>query len=122
MAQMARSRTTYGAVPRARMRRSVTTHAITIPRMMHRAYALCIILGMVIACVVTDRRMRARGTAPYVVLDLAIWAIPFGIVGARVYSLITSPQDYFGAGHGAWEWLQIWHGGLGIWGAVLGGA
>ncbi|HWB35081.1 MAG TPA: prolipoprotein diacylglyceryl transferase [Rugosimonospora sp.] len=86
-----------------------------------RAYALCIIVGMVVACVVTDRRMRARGTTPWVVLDIAIWAIPFGIVGSRVYSLITSPQDYFGAGHGFWEWAQIWHGGLGIWGGVAGG-
>jgi prolipoprotein diacylglyceryl transferase len=86
-----------------------------------RAYALCIIAGMVIACVLTDRRMRARGTAPGVVLDIAIWAIPFGIVGSRLYSLATSPQEYFGHGHGFWEWAQIWHGGLGIWGGVLGG-
>jgi prolipoprotein diacylglyceryl transferase len=101
---------------------SPTTAVWTVGPLPLRAYALCIILGMVVACVVTDRRMRARGTAPWVVLDLAIWAIPFGIVGSRVYSLITSPQEYFGAGHGFWEWAQIWHGGLGVWGAVAGGA
>ena len=87
-----------------------------------RAYALCIMLGMIIASVVTERRMRARGAPPYFVLDVAIWAIPLGIVGARVYSLITSPQVYFGSGHSPWEWAMIWHGGLGIWGAVAGGA
>ncbi len=100
---------------------SPTTSVWTLGPLPLRAYALCIIAGMVVACVVTDHRMRARGTAPWVVLDIAIWAIPFGIVGSRIYSLITSPQDYFGSGHGAWEWLQIWHGGLGIWGAVAGG-
>ena len=87
-----------------------------------RAYALCIVLGIVVACWVTERRMRARGAPPYLVLDLAIWAVPLGIVGARIYSLITSPQEYFGGGHGVWEWAQIWRGGLGIWGAVAGGA
>jgi prolipoprotein diacylglyceryl transferase len=87
-----------------------------------RAYALCIIAGMVVACVTTDRRMRARGTVPWAVLDLAIWAIPLGIVGSRVYSLITSPEMYFGDGHGFWEWAQIWKGGLGVWGGVAGGA
>ena len=87
-----------------------------------RAYALCIVLGIVVACWITERRLRARGAPPYMVLDVAIWAVPFGIVGARIYSLITSPEQYFGGSHSAWEWAQIWHGGLGIWGGVAGGA
>ncbi|HKS98847.1 MAG TPA: prolipoprotein diacylglyceryl transferase [Rugosimonospora sp.] len=86
-----------------------------------RAYALCIILGIVVACWITERRMRRRGAPPYLVLDVAIWAVPAGIVGARVYSLITSPQEYFGKGISPLEPLEIWHGGLGIWGAVAGG-
>jgi prolipoprotein diacylglyceryl transferase len=53
---------------------------------------------------------------------MAVWAVPFGIIGARIYHLITSPQDYFGAGGHPIDALYIWKGGLGIWGAVLGGA
>jgi phosphatidylglycerol---prolipoprotein diacylglyceryl transferase len=101
---------------------SPTTAAWNLGPIPIRAYALCIVLGIVVACYIAERRLRARGAPPYVVLDIAIWAVPLGIVGARIYSLITSPQQYFGSGHSAWEWAEIWHGGLGIWGAVAGGA
>ncbi len=87
-----------------------------------RAYALCIVLGIVVACVVTEARLRRRGAAPWAVLDIAVWAVPFGIVGARIYHLITSPQAYFGKGGDPVSALYIWEGGLGIWGAVAGGA
>jgi len=88
-----------------------------------RAYALCIIAGIIVACIVTDRRMRSRGTAPWTVLDIAMWAVPFGIVGARIYHVITSPENYFGHGwDGVVNALRIWEGGLGIWGGVAGGA
>lgn len=55
-------------------------------------------------------------------LDIAIWAVPFGILGARLYHVISSPQEYFGSGGNPIEALYIWQGGLGIWGAVAGGA
>src|SRR5688572_21048327 len=88
-----------------------------------RAYALCIIAGIVVACIVTDRRMRSRGAPPWSVLDIAMWAVPFGIVGARIYHVISSPDDYFGHGmDGFAKAFKIWEGGLGIWGAVAGGA
>ncbi|HWS36614.1 MAG TPA: prolipoprotein diacylglyceryl transferase [Actinoplanes sp.] len=87
-----------------------------------RAYALCIILGMVAATLLVERRMRHRGVAPWVSLDIVVWAVPFGIVGARIYHLITSPQDYFGAGGEPIRAFYIWEGGLGIWGGVAGGA
>lgn len=88
-----------------------------------RAYALCIIAGIVIACIVTDRRMRSRGAPPWAVLDIAMWAVPFGIIGARIYHVLSSPDDYFGHGmDGFVKSLKIWEGGLGIWGAVAGGA
>lgn len=87
-----------------------------------RAYALCIVLGILAACVVTEIRMRRRGAPPYAVLDVAVWAVPFGIIGARIYHVITSPDDYFGAGGNPVAALYIWRGGLGIWGAVAGGA
>src|SRR5690349_8180464 len=69
-----------------------------------------------------EYRLRSRGVARWASLDIAVWAVPFGIVGARLYHLATSPQDYFGAGGDPVRALYIWEGGLGIWGAVLGGA
>ncbi|MGC9667399.1 prolipoprotein diacylglyceryl transferase [Planosporangium sp. 12N6] len=87
-----------------------------------RAYALCIVLGIVAACAVTEIRMRRRGAPEWAVLDIAVWAVPFGIIGARLYHVITSPEEYFGAGGHPLDALAIWHGGLGIWGGVAGGA
>lgn len=88
-----------------------------------RAYALCIIAGIVVACVVTDRRMRSRGAPPWAVLDVAMWAVPFGIIGARLYHVFSSPDNYFGHGwDGVVAATKIWEGGLGIWGGVAGGA
>lgn len=87
-----------------------------------RAYALCIVLGIVVACAVTEVRLRRRGAAPWAVLDLAVFAVPSGIIGARLYHVITSPQGYFGDGGDPADIFRIWHGGLGIWGAVAGGA
>jgi prolipoprotein diacylglyceryl transferase len=87
-----------------------------------RAYAICIVLGIIAALLIMERRMRARGVAPWASLDIAVWAVPFGIVGARIYHLITSPQAYFGSGGDPIRALYIWEGGLGIWGAVAGGA
>jgi prolipoprotein diacylglyceryl transferase len=87
-----------------------------------RAYALCIILGMVAATLILERRLRNRGAAPWVSLDIVVWAVPFGIIGARIYHVITSPGDYFGANGDPVKAFFIWEGGLGIWGAVAGGA
>ncbi len=87
-----------------------------------RAYALCIILGILVAVWLTDRRWQARGGAAGTVGDVAIWAVPFGIVGGRLYHVITSPQAYFGEGGNPVDALKIWNGGLGIWGAVTLGA
>ncbi|SCF22159.1 prolipoprotein diacylglyceryl transferase [Micromonospora chaiyaphumensis] len=87
-----------------------------------RAYALCIIVGIVVACVVTEYRLRRRGVAPGAVLDIAVWAVPAGIIGARLYHVITSPEKYFGADGQPLKAFAIWEGGLGIWGAVAGGA
>jgi prolipoprotein diacylglyceryl transferase len=87
-----------------------------------RAYALCIVLGIVAAVLIMEYRLRRRGVAPWASLDMAVWAVPFGIVGARIYHVITSPQDYFGDGGHPIRVFYIWEGGLGIWGAVAGGA
>lgn len=87
-----------------------------------RAYALCIIAGIVAAAVITDYRMRRRGTPPWAILDIAVYAVPFGIIGGRIYHVITSPESYFGANGEPIKALYIWEGGLGIWGAIALGA
>jgi prolipoprotein diacylglyceryl transferase len=87
-----------------------------------RAYAMCILVGIVVACVIAERRLRQRGAPKWMVLDVAVWAVPFGILGARLYHVITSPDAYFGKGGDPMGAFQIWNGGLGIWGGVAGGA
>ncbi|MET1036880.1 MAG: prolipoprotein diacylglyceryl transferase [Aeromicrobium sp.] len=87
-----------------------------------RAYALGIIIGALVAIWIGERRFQARGGRAGVIGDVAIWAIPFGIVGARIYHVATDPELYFGEGREALDALLIWKGGLGIWGAVAGGA
>ncbi len=87
-----------------------------------RAYALCIIIGIVVAIWWGDKRWQARGGQPGTVLDVAMFAVPFGLIGGRLYHVATDWQKYFGAGKNPIEALYIWQGGLGIWGAVfLGG-
>ena len=87
-----------------------------------RAYALCILLGIVVATLWTRRRWAAAGRDPDEVLDIVFWAVPFGIVGGRLYHLITDPELYFLPGRDPIRALYIWDGGLGIWGAVALGA
>jgi prolipoprotein diacylglyceryl transferase len=87
-----------------------------------RAYALCIIAGVVVAIWIGEKRWVARGGRPGTVSEIAVWMVPFGIVGGRLYHVITSPQAYFGTGGHPVHALYIWQGGLGIWGAItLGG-
>jgi prolipoprotein diacylglyceryl transferase len=89
-----------------------------------RAYALCIILGVVAAAIVGQRRFEARGGRKGGIADVATWAVPFGLVGARLYHLATNPELYWGGPgrSGTIGALEIWKGGLGIWGGVLFGA
>jgi prolipoprotein diacylglyceryl transferase len=86
-----------------------------------RAYALCIILGVFVAVWFGEKRWVARGGAAGQVGDVAIWAVPAGLVGARVYHVITDHDLYFGHGRHVVDALKVWHGGLGIWGAIAGG-
>jgi prolipoprotein diacylglyceryl transferase len=87
-----------------------------------RAYALTILIGIALAVWIAARRWRGRGGADGIVLDISAWAVPFGIIGARIYHVATSWQPYFASGGHPWDALKIWNGGLGIWGAVAGGA
>ncbi|VXC00267.1 prolipoprotein diacylglyceryl transferase [Aeromicrobium sp. 9AM] len=87
-----------------------------------RAYALGIIIGAIVAIMIGERRFQARGGRDGVIGDIAIWAIPFGIVGARIYHVSTDPELYFSDGKHPLNAFKIWEGGLGIWGAIAGGA
>ena len=87
-----------------------------------RAYALCIIAGILVAVFWTRRRWQAAGHNPDDIVDVALWAVPFGIVGGRLYHVITDPELYFAPGEQPIRALYIWDGGLGIWGAVALGA
>ena len=87
-----------------------------------RGYALCIILGIVAAIWIGERRWVARGGRAGDIQDLAIWAVPFGLVGARAYHVATDAGRYFGADGDPWQALYVWKGGLGIWGGIALGA
>lgn len=87
-----------------------------------RAYALCIIAGIVLAIVIGERRWVARGGTAGEMQDVAIWAVPFGLVGGRLYHVITDNDLYFGHDKNPVTALYVWRGGLGIWGAVALGA
>src|SRR3954452_15483119 len=87
-----------------------------------RAYALCIIVGIVVAVLWGEKRFVARGGEPGTVTDVAVFAVPFGLVGGRLYHVLTDWKTYFGPGANPVDALRIWHGGLGIWGAIALGA
>ncbi|MFC7580494.1 prolipoprotein diacylglyceryl transferase [Schaalia naturae] len=87
-----------------------------------RAYGILIVIGMIVAVWWTARRYAERGGDGEILYDVALWAIPLGIVGARLYHVVTSPDQYFGEGGNPVEILEIWKGGLGIWGGVAVGA
>jgi prolipoprotein diacylglyceryl transferase len=87
-----------------------------------RAYALCIIAGIVAAIWIGERRWVARGGRRGTVSDVAVWAVVFGLVGGRLYHVVTDNELYFRAGRDPIRALYVWEGGLGIWGAIaLGG-
>lgn len=85
-------------------------------------YALCILAGIIAATLITEFRLRRRGAEPWALIDVLIWAVPLGIVGARVWHVITHPADYFFEGADPWAVVRIWDGGNAIFGALLGGA
>jgi prolipoprotein diacylglyceryl transferase len=87
-----------------------------------RGYALAIILGIVAAIWIGERRWVARGGRSGDIQDIAIWAVPFGLVGGRLYHVATDHALYFGDGGHPIEALYVWKGGLGVWGAIGLGA
>ncbi|MBT9608258.1 prolipoprotein diacylglyceryl transferase [Microbacterium sp.] len=85
-------------------------------------YALCIVTGIIVAVLVTDRRLRRRGVTPWTVIDVALWTVPLGIIAARFYHVLTHGSDYFYPGANLWNVFAIWDGGNAIYGSLIGGA
>mgnify|MGYP006265656979 FL=1 len=97
---------------------SPTISVISLGPLTIHFYALCIIAGIVFAVWLGERRFVALGGSPGIVIDVAYWAVPSGIVGGRLYHLATSwdvKRSFIDA-------IAIWRGGLGIWGAISLGA
>lgn len=87
-----------------------------------RGYAFCIIIGVFVAVWYGGKRWVAQGGKAGTVADIAVWAVPFGLVGGRLYHVITDYQLYFSDGENWVDAFKIWEGGLGIWGAIALGA
>lgn len=85
-------------------------------------YALLILAGIVIAAWWTHVRLTKRGGEPGIVLDVVLWTVPLGIIGARLYHVFTHPHDYFYPGANLWNVFAIWDGGNAIFGSLIGGA
>ena len=85
-------------------------------------YALCILIGIAVAVWVGRARYKNFGGDPEDISEAAVWAIPAGIIGGRIYHVITTPEKYFGEYGTPIDALKIWEGGLGIWGAISLGA
>jgi prolipoprotein diacylglyceryl transferase len=82
-------------------------------------YGLMYVVGITLAIIITRRRWQAMGGAPDLVGDVALWAVPAGIIGGRIYFDITTPADIPHVWYGI---FAVWSGGLGIWGGIAGGA
>ncbi|MDL5200994.1 prolipoprotein diacylglyceryl transferase [Streptomyces sp. ALI-76-A] len=87
-----------------------------------RGYAFCIIIGVFVAVWIGNRRWVARGGRVGTVADISVWAVPFGLLGGRLYHVITDYELYFSEGRNWVDAFKIWEGGLGIWGAIAVGA
>ena len=112
------------------MRSSIPTPTqsqIDIGPLTFHFYALCIIAGIAIAIWLGDKRLRKYGISSGqdlsgVVSDVAVIAVPAGVIGGRLYHVATTPSLYFGSNGDLLSILKIWKGGLGIWGAIALGA
>ncbi|MER5432731.1 prolipoprotein diacylglyceryl transferase [Streptomyces sp. NPDC002588] len=87
-----------------------------------RGYAFCIIIGVFVAVWLGNKRWIARGGRAGTVADISVWAVPFGLVGGRLYHVITDYELYFTEGRDWVDAFKVWQGGLGIWGAIALGA
>lgn len=85
-------------------------------------YALFILLGIVLAILIGSKRFTKRGGQGGQILDIALWAVPFGIVGGRIFHVLTHWNFYFGPDKDLSKIFAVWEGGLAIYGALIVGA
>lgn len=85
-------------------------------------YALFILIGIALAIWIGSRRFRQRGGQAGMILDIALWAVPFGIVGGRIFHVVTHWDYYFYEGADLSKVFAVWEGGLAIFGALLLGS
>ena len=81
-------------------------------------YALCILAGIIFAIIIANHRLTKRGGESGVAIDIALWAVPIGIVGGRIFHVLTHLNDYFYAGADLSAVFRVWEGGLAIYGAI----
>jgi prolipoprotein diacylglyceryl transferase len=82
-------------------------------------YGIILAIGVLVAVYVAEHRWRRRGYPKDGIYDICFWVVIWGVIGARLYHVLT---DYQRFEDDPWRAFQIWRGGLGIWGAVIGGA
>ena len=97
---------------------SPSTNVVHVGPFVVHVYGLCYVLAVLAAVAIARRRWAARGGSPELVYDVALWAVPAGIIGGRLYFLATTPGDAF---EHWWGPLAVWEGGLGIWGGIAAG-
>lgn len=90
--------------------------AIEVGPLSLRAYGLMIALGVLAAIELGRRRFAAKGLDPDDVAAIALWAVPAGLVGARLYHVITDWKRFQGDW---WSAFAVWEGGLGVPGGIL---
>jgi prolipoprotein diacylglyceryl transferase len=87
-----------------------------------RMSILCMLVGFILAIIITSRRLTKRGAEPGVTLDLILWAIPLGVIFGRIYHILTNWSSFFGEGKDLFAIFNIWDGGIAVFGALIGGA
>ena len=85
-------------------------------------YALFIVAGIALAIWLADTRLKKRGAAGGLALDISLWTVPIAIVGARIFHVLTHSADYFYPGADLIAVFRIWEGGIAIYGGLIGGA
>ena len=85
-------------------------------------YAVFILIGIVLATLIGNARLVRRGAENGLIIDIAFWAVPFGIAGGRLFHVFTHQRDYFGPGKNLLSIFAVWEGGLAIYGALIFGA
>jgi prolipoprotein diacylglyceryl transferase len=97
---------------------SPSSNGFSIGPLFVHFYGLMYVVGITAAILLSRKLWRDKGGDPDLVYTVAIWGVPAGILGGRLYHDITSWNE---VAHNWYGWLAVWQGGLGIWGGIAGG-